>query len=174
MKNVLVLALVSLLSLSALAQDGVGDQKMDARTGVLRSGLNEISINTNNARAWSINSTGDTTQSGTCSSTGLRFPVANYAAIAGAGTTSANAAVLTAGSNIFRLTGANGTVGWRLPASVAGEFKILLNTTAGVANIYANTGGTVNGGSVDAAFVALTGIKPILCFSTAVDTWICS
>jgi hypothetical protein len=117
---------------------------------------------------------GDFTIGGELTATGLLFPAANYEAIAGAGTTVADAATLTAGKNIFRITGANGTVGWKFPTSVAGEFKILLNTTAGVAKIYAASGGTVNGGAADAAFTALTGIKPILCYSTAVDTWICS
>ena len=104
----------------------------------------------------------------------VAFPVASYEAVAGAGTTVSDAAELSASKQIFRLTGANGTVGWKFATSVGGEFRILLNTTAGVAKIYAASGGTVNGGSADAAFSALTGIKPILCFSTAADTWICS
>lgn len=111
---------------------------------------------------------------GILTSTGLAFPVANYETIAGAGTTVADAAALSATKHIHQLTGANGTVGWKFATSTAGQFEILLNATAGVAKIYAASGGTVNGGSADAAFSALTGIKPILCFSTAADTWICA
>lgn len=111
---------------------------------------------------------------GQITGTGLVFPVANYETLAGAGTTVADAAALSATKHIHQITGANGTVGWKFAASTAGQFEILLNGTAGVAKIYANTGGTVNGGSVNAAFSALTGIKPILCISTAVDTWICA
>lgn len=121
-----------------------------------------------------LSPSGDFVVGGELTTTGLVFPAANYESVAGAGTTVADAATLTAGKNIFRLTGANGTVGWKFPTSTAGEFKILLNTTAGVAKVYAASGGTVNGGAADAAFTALTGIKPILCYSTAADTWICS
>jgi len=101
----------------------------------------------------------------------------NYEAVAGAGTTAANAAALSASKYVHRLTGANGTVGWRLPTVTSANLNqvhFLLNTTAGVANVYAQVGGTVNGGAVDAAFVALTGIKPIMCVATAAATWVCS
>ena len=108
------------------------------------------------------------------STTGVAFPVANYETAAGAGTTVADATALSTTKHIHQLTGANGTVGWKFATSTAGQFEILLNATAGVAKIYAASGGTVNGGSADAAFSALTGIKPILCFSTAVNTWICA
>lgn len=113
--------------------------------------------------------------SSTITSGGLLFHAANYEAVAGAGTTTSDAAVLSATKHIHQLTGANGTVGWKFPAGDGvGSFEILLNTTAGVAKIYAQTGGTVNGGAADAAFSALTGVKPILCFCTATNTWICS
>jgi hypothetical protein len=101
----------------------------------------------------------------------------NYESVAGAGTTAANAAALSATKYVHRITGANGTVGWRLPTVTAANLNqvhFLLNTTAGVANVYAQVGGTVNGGAVDAAFVALTGIKPIMCVATAAATWVCS
>jgi phosphoribosylformylglycinamidine (FGAM) synthase-like enzyme len=95
--------------------------------------------------------------------------------VAGAGTTVADAAQLAATTNVHRITGANGTVGWKLSASSpVNTVKILLNTTAGVAKIYAESGGTVNGGAADAAFSALTGIKPIICVKTAALTYICS
>lgn len=95
--------------------------------------------------------------------------------VAGAGATVADAAALSASVGVHRITGANGTVGWKfVTATPIGSVQILLNTTAGVANIYAESGGTVNGGSADAAFTALTGIKPIICVKTAALTYLCS
>jgi hypothetical protein len=95
--------------------------------------------------------------------------------VAGAGTTVADAAQLAATTNVHQITGANGTVGWKMSASMpVNSVHILLNTTAGVAKIYAESGGTVNGGAADAAFSALTGIKPIICSKTALLTYICS
>jgi len=95
--------------------------------------------------------------------------------VAGAGTTVADAAALSATTNVHRITGANGTVGWKfVTATPINSVQILLNTTAGVAKIYGESGSTVNGGSADAAFSALTGIKPIICVKTAALTYICA
>lgn len=102
---------------------------------------------------------------------------ASFEVVAGAGTTVADAAALSASKIVHQITGANGTVGWKFASTAAGsvgQVMILLNTTAGVAKIYAASGGTVNGGSVDAAFSALTGVKPIICIATGADTWICA
>lgn len=110
----------------------------------------------------------------TVATTGITFPVANYEAVAGAGTTIANATAMSVTKHVHRLTGANGTVGWKFGTSVAGQFEVLLNTTAGVPLIYAASGGTCNGGSADAACTLVTGIVAHLCYSTAVNTWICS
>lgn len=99
----------------------------------------------------------------------------SHEVVAGAGTTVADAAALSGTKIVHQITGANGTVGWKFPVTtIVGQTHILQNTTAGVAKIYAASGGTVNGGAADAAFSALTGIKPIVCISTATDTWICS
>lgn len=99
----------------------------------------------------------------------------SHEVVAGAGTTVADAAALSGTKIVHQITGANGTVGWKFPTTtLVGQVHILQNTTAGVAKIYAAAGGTVNGGAADAAFSALTGIKPIICISTAADTWICS
>lgn len=96
-------------------------------------------------------------------------------AVAGAGTTVADAAELSASVGVHRITGANGTVGWKfVTATPIGSVQILLNTTAGVAKIYGESGSTVNGGAADAAFTALTGIKPIVCVKTAALTYLCS
>jgi hypothetical protein len=114
------------------------------------------------------------TFSGQVTSTGLQFPTANEEAVAGAGTTVADAAALSATKHIHQLTGANGTVGWKFATSVAGQFEFLLNTTAGVPLIYAASGGTCNGGAADAPCTLVTGIVAHICYSTAADTWICA
>lgn len=108
---------------------------------------------------------------------GVLGPANGLEAVAGAGTTAADAAALSATKFLHRITGANGTVGWILPATTitsAAVCHIMLNTTAGVALIYPATGGTTNGGSANVAFTALTGIKPIICCGSATDTWLCS
>jgi hypothetical protein len=95
--------------------------------------------------------------------------------VAVAGTTVADATAMSGSIFVHRATGANGTAGVKFASTAtAGICHLVMNTTAGVLNIYAASGGTVNGGSVNAVFAALTGIKPVLCCSTAADTWICS
>lgn len=101
----------------------------------------------------------------------------NFESVAGAGTTQGTAAALSRTRFIHRLTGANGTVGWILPSVTtadANQVHVFLNTTAGVANLYPATGGTINGAAANAVFAALTGIKPIICVVTGTNTWICS
>lgn len=109
------------------------------------------------------------------SSTGFQSLKLASETVAGAGTTVADAGQLSATKVIHRVTGADGTVGVKMSASMLVDgVQIILNTTAGVLKIYAESGGTVNGGSADAAFSALTGIKPIICVKTAALTYICS
>lgn len=125
------------------------------------------------AGSWDM-TTKDLTVGGNVIPVGLQFPTANYESVAGAGTTVADATAMSATKHVHQLTGANGTVGWKFATSVAGQFEILLNTTAGVPKIYAASGGTCNGGAADAACTLVTGIVAHLCYSTAVNTWICS
>ncbi len=101
----------------------------------------------------------------------------NFEVVAGAGTVQGDAAALSGTKYVHQITGANGTVGWRLPAvtaSQANQVHVFLNTTAGVARLFPSTGGTINGAAANAVFSALTGIKPIVCVVTGADTWICS
>lgn len=105
----------------------------------------------------------------------FQYEPSGFEVVAGAGSTVGDAAALSATKGIHQITGANGTLGWKFSASTPiGSAQTLLNTTAGVAKIYAESGGTVNGGSVDAAFSALTGVKSIICYKTAALTYICS
>lgn len=99
----------------------------------------------------------------------------NFETVAGAGTTVSDAGALSATKMFHQVTGANGTVGVKFAtAAAAGQVHYILNTTAGILKVYAASGGTINGAAADAAFSALTGIKPILCVSTGANTWICS
>lgn len=96
-------------------------------------------------------------------------------AVAGAGTTVADAAALSATKHLHQITGANGTLGWKFTTGMAvGTVDILLNTTAGVAKIYGESGSTCNGGAADAACTLLSGIAPHICWKSAALTYICS
>lgn len=98
----------------------------------------------------------------------------NVEAVAGAGTTVADAAALSATKFFHQITGANGTVGWKFPTLVVGDVHYLLGTTAGVAKVYAVSGGTCNGQSADTACTLTTGIMPHICYATATNAIICS
>lgn len=98
----------------------------------------------------------------------------NVETVAGAGTTVADAAALSATKGFHQLTGANGTVGWKFPSATAGDVHFLLNTTAGVPKVYAVSGGTCNGGAADAACTLVTGIVAHICYATSATAWICS
>lgn len=95
--------------------------------------------------------------------------------IALAGSSQGTGAAITATKFVHQLTGANGTLAATFAATPLFPIcHLFMNTTAGVAVLYPATGGSINAGGANAAFSALTGIKPILCCTTAADTWICS
>lgn len=121
-----------------------------------------------------ITDAGNIVATGSTTTTGLNFPAANFETVAGAGSTVSDAAALSATKHVHQITGANGTLGWKFASATAGQFEVLLNTTAGVAKVYAVAGGTCNGGSADAACTLLSGIAPHLCYATAANAWICS
>lgn len=110
---------------------------------------------------------------GVLSSVQLNFG-SSYETVAGAGTNQGTAAALSASKQVHQITGANATVGWILATPAAGDIHVFLNTTAGVANIYPQSGGTINGGAANAVFAALTGIKPIICFASSTSAWLCA
>jgi hypothetical protein len=112
---------------------------------------------------------------GQTTTNGLVTTSTNEEAVAGAGTTVADAAALSATKHLHQLTGANGTVGWKFSSSTpVGSVEILLNTTAGVPKIYGESGSTCNGGATDAACTLVTGIAPHICWKSAALTYICS
>jgi hypothetical protein len=95
--------------------------------------------------------------------------------VAGAGTTVSDAAALSSASSVHRLTGANGTVGWKFTTGVeVNDVHFLLGTTAGVIKVYGESGSTCNGGSADTACTLTTGILPHICVKTALLTYICA
>jgi len=113
----------------------------------------------------------------TVTSTGVTLPAltTTYEAVAAAGTTVSDAAALSGTKYVHQVTGADGTKGVKfVTATPVGSVQFILNTTAGVLKVYGEAGSTVNGGSADAAFTALTGVKPIICIKTAALTYICS
>ena len=192
MKNLInVLIAVTLCSVSAMAQDDIsqgngiigngrflGAKTYDSQTTVPVLGVDSSSNTVVNALSGkSVILAANKTAVATFTSTTSTIPplVTTYEAVAGAGTTVADAAALYATKYVHQITGANGTVGWKFSTSTpVGSVQILLNTTAGVAKVYGESGSTMNGGSVDAAFTALTGVKPIICIKTAALTYICS
>lgn len=133
----------------------------------------KLSVTVGGTEKASVSAAGLATFSDQVSSTGLVVPVASYESVAGAGTTVADAAALASAIHVHRLTGANGTVGWKFASATAGQVEILLNTTAGVPKIYAVSGGTCNGGAADAACTLTTGVFSHICYATAANAWIC-
>jgi hypothetical protein len=99
---------------------------------------------------------------------GKRIPF-ETAVPAGAGNTTANATVLTADVNL--VTGADGTVGVRLPASVLGMRIEVVNTvTSALLKVYPSTGGQINAAGADVAFeLAASRTGTFVC--TAADVW---
>ena len=191
MKNILKIVLSLAIPIAAFAQDDIsqgvgivgngrylGARTADAQTIVPTLGIDSSGNTVVNALSGkNVVLSANKTAVATFSSTTSTIPplVTTYEAVAGAGTTVADAAALSGTKYVHQITGANGTVGWKfVTATPIGSVQILLNTTAGVAKIYGESGSTVNGGAVDAAFTALTGVKPIICIKTAALTYICS
>lgn len=88
---------------------------------------------------------------------------------AAAGSTVSDAAQLAA-SNIVLISSGGATAGVKLQTGVAGDMVFVINTSATAAELYAASGGTVNGLSADAS-VVVPASKGVLCFCTAADTW---
>lgn len=90
--------------------------------------------------------------------------------IAAAGSTVSNAAQLPS-ANFCKISSDGATKGVKLPTGVAGQFQVIENTTATACELYAASGGTVNGLSADASIV-VPASKGVLCLCFAADTWI--
>jgi hypothetical protein len=90
--------------------------------------------------------------------------------IAAAGSTVADAGQLGA-ANVVLISSDSATKGVKLGTGVAGQVVFIINTSATAAELYAASGGTVNGLSADAS-VVVPASKGLMLFCTAADTWL--
>jgi hypothetical protein len=97
-------------------------------------------------------------------------PKTTIVAVAAAGSTVADAGQLPRG-NVCHISSDGAAKGVKLPTGVAGDCMWVINDSATAAELYAASGGTVNGLSADASIV-VPASKGVLCFCTAADTWI--
>lgn len=79
--------------------------------------------------------------------------------VAAAGSAQTDATVLSVSKFIHRITGANGSLGVKLPAGTIGQVHIVLNTVNAILKVYPATGEEVENGGANVAFsgVALYG-----------------
>lgn len=104
-------------------------------------------------------------------SVGGLFKMRRNAPVAGAGTIRTDAAALLEGFTV--ITGANGTVGWALPAApVAGTIVIIKGTTSGVAKIWPNGAGEqINAVGAGNAFSLASGVIPAIFIADSTTQW---
>lgn len=98
------------------------------------------------------------------------------ASTAAAGTTTADAGVLPAGTGtVYPTTAADDTVGVRVHATdkVTGRTLFIGNGVSNkILKVYAPTGGAINGAAADAAFSSVSGKGVVMiCLSSAGNTW---
>lgn len=97
------------------------------------------------------------------------------ASTAAAGSTTSDATVLPAATaSVYPTSGADGTKGVRLHAddNVTGRKIFVTNTAAAILKVYPPTGGTVNGGSANAAVSSVSGKGVFLvCVDGTAGTW---
>lgn len=89
--------------------------------------------------------------------------------VAAAGSTVADAGQLGS-ANVVTISSDGATKGVKLPTGQAGQIVTVINTTATACELYAASGGTVNGLSADASIV-VPASKGVLCVCTASNTW---
>ncbi len=94
----------------------------------------------------------------------------NATPVAAAGSAVGSAAALNS-ANFQKVSSDSAAKGVVLPTGVAGQFQIIENTSSTACEIYAASGGTVNGGSPDAS-ITIPASKGVLCICFAADTWI--
>lgn len=95
--------------------------------------------------------------------------VATPVAATGAGTGVATAAALGV-ANVVAISSDGATKGVKLLTGTAGNVVWIINTSATAANLFAASGGVINGGAADAG-CAIPASKGVLCLCTAADTW---
>lgn len=101
-------------------------------------------------------------------STNLKIPV--NADVAATGTNLATAAQLSQGFTV--VTGANGTVGVKLPATpVAGTVVIVKGTTAGVLKVWPDAAATINAIGSNGAISLASGAVPAIFIAKSSTQW---
>lgn len=97
-----------------------------------------------------------------------RIPV--NADVAGTGSVVGDAAQLLEGFTV--ITGANGTLAWKLPATpVAGTIVIVKGTTAGVAKIFPDAAATINAIGSNGAISLASGVIPAIFIAKSTTQW---
>lgn len=90
--------------------------------------------------------------------------------VAAAGTVLADAAQLYPGFTI--VTGANGTVGVKLPATPApGTVVIIKGTTSGVLKVWPDAAATINAIGANGAMSLASGVIPAIFIATSATQW---
>ena len=102
----------------------------------------------------------------------VNFKIATPVAAAGAGGGVGGAAQLGTG-NIASITSDGATKGVKLATGVAGDMVFVVNSSSTAANLFAASGGTINGGAANAG-IAIPASKGTLAICTAADTWVTS
>lgn len=110
-----------------------------------------------------ITSTGLNTLSGKVAQKTIATPVA------AAGSTVSDAGQLGS-ANVVVVSSDGATKGVKMQTGVAGDVVWVINSSATACELYAATGGTVNGLSANASIV-LPASKGVICICTAADTW---
>lgn len=95
--------------------------------------------------------------------------IATPVAAAGAGGGVAGATALGS-ANIVTISSDGATKGVKLLTGVAGDVIQIINTSGTAANLFAASGGTINGGAADAG-CAVPASKGVIAICTAADTW---
>lgn len=133
------------------------------KTGLTASGAaaNDFSASTGTF----LTSTGTNTLGGNTLFKLIATPVAATGAAGGV----AGAAALGAG-NFLTVSSDGATKGVKLLTGAAGDVKWVINTSSTACNLFAASGGTINGGSADAG-CAIPASKGVLCICTATNAW---
>jgi hypothetical protein len=118
--------------------------------------------------ATNITATGTLTLGGVA--VGAPFRVRINANVAAAGSSVTDAAQLLEGGTV--VTGANGTLGVKLPATpTAGVIVLVKGTTAGVLKVYPDAAATINAIGSNAAISLTTGAMPCMFVAWSPTQW---
>ncbi len=112
-----------------------------------------------------ITSTGTNTLSGNTIFKNVPTPVA----AAGAGGGVSGAAALGA-ANLLYVSSDGATKGVKLLTGAAGDIKWIINTSSTACNLFAASGGTINGGGSDVG-CAIPASKGVMAYCSAANTW---